>query len=303
MTRKPTRKAFDFVLNEMYSGFLPSPQARWCTRKLKIEPFERYVGSAPAFSYIGIRADEQRQGYIPKKPPVLSERPNITSLCTRSRTMASTSVESRRSSKYRVSVYRIITDGVLDQDVTSASISRLENGSDFEPSTPRSSIAPRATSSREDQPAIHGFRAGSSRRSRHWMSNSLCSRSTKPKAAQSVTSDVTAGCRHREASCGYHERGSDAALLTDVRRLKQPIEGCCSSGLALLRGVKPNDSGYPWEHEACYTTLSGSWGGVRRIPDRCRLPFLVFSVSLRTLTGCMGYGFGGAVSMWGRATR
>jgi 3'-phosphoadenosine 5'-phosphosulfate sulfotransferase (PAPS reductase)/FAD synthetase len=78
VTRKPTRKAFDFVLNEMYSGFLPSPQARWCTRKLKIEPFERYVGSAPAFSYIGIRADEQRQGYTPKKPPVLSERPNIT---------------------------------------------------------------------------------------------------------------------------------------------------------------------------------------------------------------------------------
>ena len=77
VTRKPTRKAFDFVLNEMYSGFLPSPQARWCTRKLKIEPFERYVGVDTAFSYIGIRADEDRQGYTPKKPPVLSERPNI----------------------------------------------------------------------------------------------------------------------------------------------------------------------------------------------------------------------------------
>lgn len=57
--------------------FLPSPQARWCTRKLKIEPFERYVGSATAFSYIGIRADEDRQGYTPKKPPVFSDRPNI----------------------------------------------------------------------------------------------------------------------------------------------------------------------------------------------------------------------------------
>ena len=77
VTRKPTRKAFDFVLNEMYSGFLPSPQARWCTRKLKIEPFERYVGTDNAFSYIGIRADEDRQGYAPKKPPVFSDRPNI----------------------------------------------------------------------------------------------------------------------------------------------------------------------------------------------------------------------------------
>ncbi len=77
VTRKPTRKAFDFVLNEMYSGFLPSPQARWCTRKLKIEPFERYVGTDTAFSYIGIRADEDRQGYVSKKAPVLSDRPNI----------------------------------------------------------------------------------------------------------------------------------------------------------------------------------------------------------------------------------
>ena len=77
VTRKPTRKAFDFILNEMYSGFLPSPQARWCTRKLKIEPFERYVGTDIAFSYIGIRADEDRQGYTPKKPPAFSDRPNI----------------------------------------------------------------------------------------------------------------------------------------------------------------------------------------------------------------------------------
>ena len=77
VARKPSRKAFDFVLNEMYSGFLPSPQARWCTRKLKIEPFERYVGTDTAYSYIGIRADEDRQGYTPKKPPVISDRSNI----------------------------------------------------------------------------------------------------------------------------------------------------------------------------------------------------------------------------------
>ena len=78
VSRKPSRLAFDFVLNELYSGFLPSPQARWCTRKLKIEPFERYVGTDTAYSYIGIRVDEDRQGYTPKKPPVISDRPNIT---------------------------------------------------------------------------------------------------------------------------------------------------------------------------------------------------------------------------------
>ena len=78
VTRKPNRKAFDFVLNKLYSRFLPSPQAWWCTRKLKIEPFERYVGKDFAFSYVGIRADEDRREYTPKKPPVISDRPNIT---------------------------------------------------------------------------------------------------------------------------------------------------------------------------------------------------------------------------------
>lgn len=75
--KKPNRSAFDFALYELYGGFLPSPRARWCTRLLKIEPFEQYVGSGTAYSYIGIRADEDRDGYVAKKPPVFSEKPNI----------------------------------------------------------------------------------------------------------------------------------------------------------------------------------------------------------------------------------
>jgi 3'-phosphoadenosine 5'-phosphosulfate sulfotransferase (PAPS reductase)/FAD synthetase len=75
--RKPNRSAFDFYYKELYSGFLPSPQARWCTRHLKIIPFEKFVGDRIAYSYIGIRADEDRAGYIPKKPPVMSSQPNI----------------------------------------------------------------------------------------------------------------------------------------------------------------------------------------------------------------------------------
>ena len=57
---------FDHWL-EMFGGYLPSPQARWCTRKLKIVPFENYVGEDAVYSYIGIRADEDREGYISAK--------------------------------------------------------------------------------------------------------------------------------------------------------------------------------------------------------------------------------------------
>jgi len=85
------RSPFDVLLNEVYSGFLPNPQARWCTRMLKIKPFEHFVGGDDAYSYIGIRADENREGFRSgvqagaeegleagrAKPVVLSNRNNI----------------------------------------------------------------------------------------------------------------------------------------------------------------------------------------------------------------------------------
>ncbi|SEQ14037.1 3'-phosphoadenosine 5'-phosphosulfate sulfotransferase (PAPS reductase)/FAD synthetase [Ectothiorhodospira magna] len=76
--KKGKRNAFDMWL-QVYGGYLPSPRSRWCTRVLKIEPFERYVGANTAFSYIGIRYDENREGYQQqsKKPPALSDKPNI----------------------------------------------------------------------------------------------------------------------------------------------------------------------------------------------------------------------------------
>jgi 3'-phosphoadenosine 5'-phosphosulfate sulfotransferase (PAPS reductase)/FAD synthetase len=75
---KSGRKSFDVILNEYYGGFLPSPQARWCTRMLKIKPFEHYLGNTKSYSYIAIRADEKRLGYqAGKKPVMLSEQPNI----------------------------------------------------------------------------------------------------------------------------------------------------------------------------------------------------------------------------------
>lgn len=75
---KGNRTPFDIYLKEHYGGYLPSPQARWCTRMLKIKPFEEEIVTGRAYSYIGIRADEKRLGYQQqKKPVVLSGSPNI----------------------------------------------------------------------------------------------------------------------------------------------------------------------------------------------------------------------------------
>lgn len=62
---------FDHFL-KMYGGFLPSSNARWCTKKLKLEPFEKFVGDDPVISYVGIRGDEDREGYISKKSNIQS---------------------------------------------------------------------------------------------------------------------------------------------------------------------------------------------------------------------------------------
>lgn len=58
-------------------NFLPSPQVRWCTEYLKIKPFEKYIGNDPCINYIGIRADENRKGYISSKPNIIAEYPFI----------------------------------------------------------------------------------------------------------------------------------------------------------------------------------------------------------------------------------
>lgn len=67
--RLNAQRGFDHWL-DVYGGMLPSAQVRWCTRKLKIEPFEAYVGDDDVWSYIGIRADEGRNGYISTKPNI-----------------------------------------------------------------------------------------------------------------------------------------------------------------------------------------------------------------------------------------
>jgi Phosphoadenosine phosphosulfate reductase family len=60
---------------DIYGGVLPSPQMRWCTKQLKIHPLEKFIGTDEAISYIGIRADEQRDGYISTKPTIQAVYP------------------------------------------------------------------------------------------------------------------------------------------------------------------------------------------------------------------------------------
>lgn len=50
----------------LHGGYLPSPKRRWCTEQMKIRPLEKFVGDDEAISYVAIRADENRLGYISK---------------------------------------------------------------------------------------------------------------------------------------------------------------------------------------------------------------------------------------------
>lgn len=74
--RLSSGRDFDHHLKR-FNGFLPAPHARWCTRVMKLEPLEAFVGDDPCISYIGIRADEQRQGYISHKPNIKAAYPFI----------------------------------------------------------------------------------------------------------------------------------------------------------------------------------------------------------------------------------
>ncbi len=73
---------FDFWLKE-YKNFLPSPQTRWCTRQLKIRPFEQWIKEdlergVTVNSYVAIRADEaSRGGMISKQKNLIVHLPFV----------------------------------------------------------------------------------------------------------------------------------------------------------------------------------------------------------------------------------
>ncbi len=71
-----SKRDFDYWLT-IFGGVLPSPQNRWCTRELKIIPYEQYIGTDKTFSYVGLRFDEDRMGYISGKPNIIPIYPFI----------------------------------------------------------------------------------------------------------------------------------------------------------------------------------------------------------------------------------
>ncbi len=64
---------FDYWLRAFHN-FLPSPQTRWCTRVMKLEPFRNWIkpmldAGDEVYSYVAIRADEEhRTGMIEHHP-------------------------------------------------------------------------------------------------------------------------------------------------------------------------------------------------------------------------------------------
>lgn len=71
---------FDFWLKQ-YNSFLPSAQTRWCTRQLKLRPFEQWIkpmleDGQTVYSYVAIRADEEyREGYTSKHDNLIIKLP------------------------------------------------------------------------------------------------------------------------------------------------------------------------------------------------------------------------------------
>lgn len=55
---------------KVYGEMIPSSHRRWCTKMLKLKPFEAYIGDDPVVNYVGLRADEDRKGYISHKPNI-----------------------------------------------------------------------------------------------------------------------------------------------------------------------------------------------------------------------------------------
>ena len=76
IVRLGTGREFDHWL-KVHNDMLPSARARWCTRTMKIKPFEQFVGDDPVISYVGIRADENREGYISSKETIKAVFPFI----------------------------------------------------------------------------------------------------------------------------------------------------------------------------------------------------------------------------------
>lgn len=68
---KPINRVGEDLLEiiEEYNFYLPNRRSRYCTRRSKIEPFEKWIGKESVIVYYGIRADENRGGYDNSRHP------------------------------------------------------------------------------------------------------------------------------------------------------------------------------------------------------------------------------------------
>lgn len=69
------KKDFDYWL-KMFNYYLPSPQTRWCTRVMKLLPFQEWIKPMLAqgdqvYSYVAIRADEEHRSGMAESHPNL----------------------------------------------------------------------------------------------------------------------------------------------------------------------------------------------------------------------------------------
>ena len=62
---------------KIHNNLLPSVQQRWCTKTMKIKPFEEFVGEDLCISYVGIRGDENRKGYVSTKSNIQAVFPFV----------------------------------------------------------------------------------------------------------------------------------------------------------------------------------------------------------------------------------
>jgi hypothetical protein len=73
---------FGEIFKNVYNGFLPSPQSRWCTVQMKLKPLEKWIAptleaGGSIVSYIAIRSDEDRMGYNPPNPAIKPRFPFV----------------------------------------------------------------------------------------------------------------------------------------------------------------------------------------------------------------------------------
>ncbi len=78
--RLEPHRNFKFWLRE-FNQFLPSPQTRWCTIKMKLDPFRKWVNNwlkagDTVYSYVAIRSDEDfREGYATNHDKLIIKMP------------------------------------------------------------------------------------------------------------------------------------------------------------------------------------------------------------------------------------